>query len=311
MKKATQIFMIIVAVAISTVYTANAQVSINTDGSNPDASAMLEVKSSDKGFLPPRMTAEQMNALSPVDGLTVYNTDVQALCVYNSSKWDCMDVQSIFDKIFYCGDNLRDFRDGKSYSTVQIGTQCWMSENLNIGTRIDGGNAQTDNNTIEKYCYGDDPTNCDIYGGLYQWDEAMGYVTTVGTQGICPTGWHLPSDDEFKTMEIYLGMTTAQANNTGWRGTNEGSKLAGNSSLWHAGNLTLDGDFGSSGFTALPGGYKKIDGTFFNITYNAIFWLSSMGSTGVWSRHLYFNNSDIYRYDNDKTRGYSVRCIKD
>jgi len=87
-----------------------------------------------------------------------------------------------------------DARDGKTYNTVLIGTQCWMRENLNIGTRIDGSQNQTDNGTIEKYCYDDLESNCDIYGGLYQWDEAMQYVTTQGVQGICPAGWHLPTD---------------------------------------------------------------------------------------------------------------------
>jgi uncharacterized protein (TIGR02145 family) len=63
-----------------------------------------------------------------------------------------------------------------------------MAENLNIGTRIDGANNQANNGTIEKYCYSDNTSNCDTYGGLYQWDEAMQYVTTEGTQGICPSG---------------------------------------------------------------------------------------------------------------------------
>jgi uncharacterized protein (TIGR02145 family) len=100
-----------------------------------------------------------------------------------------MDAQSLFDKTFVCGENLNDLRDGQSYSTVLIGTQCWMAENLNIGTMLTGSGNQTDNNTIEKYCYHDSTSYCDTYGGLYQWNQMMQYDTIAGTQGICPSGW--------------------------------------------------------------------------------------------------------------------------
>ena len=80
-----------------------------------------------------------------------------------------------------------DLRDSQSYNTVEIGTQCWMAENLNIGTRIDGSRKQTDNAILEKYCYGDNEANCDIYGGLYQWNEMMQYVTNQGARNL--PGW--------------------------------------------------------------------------------------------------------------------------
>ena len=89
---------------------------------------------------------------------------------------------------------------GRIYNTVLVGTQCWLKENLDIGTRIDGSQNQTNNGMIEKYCYADNPLNCDTYGGLYQWDEAMQYVTTQGAQGICPPGWHIPTLAEFQTL---------------------------------------------------------------------------------------------------------------
>ena len=85
---------------------------------------------------------------------------------------------------------------GQTYNTVLIGNQCWMKENLNIGTRIDFSQDQTNNSIIEKYCYYDDELNCKKYGGLYQWSEMMQYTTIAGTQGICPDGWHLPTIDE-------------------------------------------------------------------------------------------------------------------
>ncbi len=89
---------------------------------------------------------------------------------------------------------------GETYTTVEIGTQCWMKENLDVGAMISGNTNQTNNNLIEKYCYGDNSANCTMYGGLYQWDEAMQYVTTRGAQGICPTGWHIPTQGEFMKL---------------------------------------------------------------------------------------------------------------
>jgi hypothetical protein len=98
-----------------------------------------------------------------------------------------------------------DTRDGKVYTTVYIGTQCWMKQNLNIGTRIAGAGNQTNNGTIEKYCYDDNESNCDYYGGLYQWNEMMQYTTTQGVKGICPKGWHLPTNNEWNVLSTFLG----------------------------------------------------------------------------------------------------------
>jgi len=111
----------------------------------------------------------------------------------------------------------------KTYNTVQIGDQCWLKENLDIGTRINGSQNQTDNGTIEKYCYNDSDANCDTYGGLYQWAEAVQYKNgatnttspdsafTGNVQGICPTGWHLPTNDEFTVLLNTLGFSVLLA----------------------------------------------------------------------------------------------------
>jgi len=99
---------------------------------------------------------------------------------------------------FTCGSPV--LYGGETYQTILIGSQCWFQENLNVGTRINGSSNQTDNGEIEKYCYNNLDANCVTYGGLYQWDEAMQYVTTAGTQGICPDGWHIPiAYPEFNT----------------------------------------------------------------------------------------------------------------
>ncbi len=204
-----------------------------------------------------------------------------------------------------------DSRDNKFYKTVSIGTQTWMAENLDFGTRIDGSGDQTDNSIVEKYCYGDDPANCTTYGGLYQWDEMMQYVTTAGTQGVCPTGWHLPTDDDWKTLEMQLGMTQAQADGTGYRGIDQGSQLADNEPLWYDGALDQNGAFGSSGFAALPSGLRYTNGTFGNQSFSVYLWSSSESGGDAWHRYLYYNKLKVYRYVGLKSQGFSVRCVQD
>jgi uncharacterized protein (TIGR02145 family) len=222
-----------------------------------------------------------------------------------------MDSQFLFNITFSCGDELRDFRDGKAYATVQIGTQCWMAENMNVGTRIDESEDQTDNNTIEKYCYTIGPLSfCDDYGGLYQWDEMMQYVTTEGAQGICPEGWHLPSDAEWKTMEMYLGMPQEDANRIGCRGTDEGGKLKETgTSHWLSPNT---GASNSSGFTAVGGGFSdKGTPAFYNLNAYGYFWSSSKIGSYAWHRHLFYDDAMINRFKYILTMGYSVRCVRD
>ncbi len=138
-----------------------------------------------------------------------------------------------------CGDTLTDSRDGKTYNTVLIGTQCWMAEHINIGTLITGDSA--DNGIIEKYCFSNTESYCTSDGGLYQWDEAMQYAASCdGTgappndtcatpvQGICPSGWHIPSHYEYTTLEKNVGSNPGafpyDETTTGWLGTDEGTK---------------------------------------------------------------------------------------
>ena len=207
---------------------------------------------------------------------------------------------------------LIDTRDNKSYKTVKIGTQTWMAKNLNYGKRIDGVNNQTNNTMIEKYCHNNIEDNCETYGALYQWSEMMQYVTTEGTQGICPSGFHIPSDAEWKTLEVELGMIQAQADAIGNRGTDQGSQLADNISLWSDGDLVQDPTFGTSGFTALPDGIRLPSGTFGNQSFSTSFWTSSESGINAWNRTISFNTSKIDRLDVvSKSYGVSVRCVQD
>ncbi len=314
MKKFKNMIAIIVATAISLSYTANAQVSINTDGSDPDPSSMLDVKSSDKGMLIPRLTQIQIEGItSPANGLTVFNTDDNKLYAYRdcSSLWIeiAVGTETITPVIPFCGDSIVDSRDGQFYSIVLIGSQCWMAENLNIGTMVNSSSNQYDNSTIEKYCYNNSPTYCDTYGGLYQWNEMMQYVITEGTQGICPTGWHIPTDDEYKTLEMQLGMSQAAADSAGYRGTDEGGKLKETGTThWDSPNI---GATNSSGFTALPGGYRQIVfNPFVQIGSNAYFWSSSNIGPFAWIRSLFYLDSRVERTEGLNERGYSVRCVR-
>src|SRR5680860_995413 len=177
---------------------------------------------------------------------------------------------------------------------LTIGTQTWAKYNLNVGTMITGVTEQADNSTLEKYCYDDNGSNCTTYGGLYQWDEAMQYVTTEGAQGICPAGSHIPSDNDIKILEMQLGMSQAQADAVGWRGTDQGTKLKPG---------------GSSGLNFLLGGYRLAAGTFGDLTVDAYAWPSSESGTNALFRVLYSGNVTVGRSVIAKTTGFPVRCL--
>ncbi|MCD4665240.1 MAG: hypothetical protein K8R68_08205, partial [Bacteroidales bacterium] len=208
-----------------------------------------------------------------------------------------------------CGDSLLDYTDGQKYATVLIGSQCWMAENLNVGNRIDGVADMTDNSIIEKYCYDNQESNCDTYGGLYQWDELMQYITTSGAQGICPGEWHIPTDNEWKilegTVDSQFGVGDPVWNILGYRGFDAGLNLKSISG-WSSGNGT-----DLYGFTALPCGFRNTDGSFYNLTNYTHFWSSDESGSNAWKRILDNGSMQVSRNYSDKGFGFSVRCIKD
>ena len=191
---------------------------------------------------------------------------------------------------------ITDPRDGQVYPTVQIGDQCWMAKNFNIGKMIQKKEIQADNGIIEKYCYEDNVAYCHTYGGLYQWDELMQYGTIEKAKGICPLGWHVPSDAEWTKLIDFLGGKSVAADkmksSSGW--SNNGNGL------------------NSSGFTALPGGNRSNDGRFYNLTYGAYFWSSTKNSSAnAWIRNLAYDRKDVGRNKYNKAYGWSVRCLRD
>lgn len=260
--------------------------------SSPDPSAQLDLSSTTRGFLPPRMTSNQRNAISlPSEGLVIYNTDEKTLNIYNGSTWGVLSP-------VVCGQSFRDPRNNSVYNTVKIGTQCWMAQNLNLGNRINGSLDQINNGIIEKYCYNDLESNCDIYGGLYQWSEMMQYQTTEGIQGLCPTGWHLPSDAEWTVLTTNLGGLTISGGKMKEIGTTH----------WASPNT---GATNSSGYTALPGGGRSGGVFFYVLTNTNLIWSSTQyDGTNSWSRRLYYNSADVSRQYNYKSDGFSIRCIQ-
>ena len=214
-------------------------------------------------------------------------------------------------KDFECGDSIIDHRDGKKYGTVLIGKQCWMSQNLNFGSMILGVTPQTPG-TDEKYCYDDFETKCDTFGGLYQWDEMMQYVTDEGTQGICPEGFHLPTGAEWKVLEgnvdSHYGLGVPEWDGTDWRGFDAGAHLK-SAAGWES-DLNGDDDFG---FTALPGGCLEFLFTSFGwLGYYGQFWSSSESDAlNAWGRYLKYSRDNVFRVENGKAYGFSVRCLQD
>ncbi|HZJ34787.1 MAG TPA: FISUMP domain-containing protein, partial [Candidatus Angelobacter sp.] len=178
---------------------------------------------------------------------------------------------------------------------LAVGTQVWAKANLNVGTRIAGVTNQTNNAILEKYCYSDTESNCTTYGGLYQWNEAMQYVTTQGAQGICPTGSHIPSDNDWKILEMQLGMSQAQADATSFRGTDQGTQLKSG---------------GASGLNMPLAGHRGVLGPFYNLSYYASLWSSSESSATAWKRYLASALATVDRDPDSKDNGFSVRCLK-
>jgi uncharacterized protein (TIGR02145 family) len=145
---------------------------------------------------------------------------------------------------------------------------------------------------IEKYCYNDDSTNCTTRGGLYQWDEAMQY-NSESLQGICPGGWHIPSFNEFQTLESSVNFIGNALKEIG-QGVGDGSGT------------------NASGFSALLAGNRHSDGYFNDLGTYARFWSSTEGEPETaYMLRLTNAGSSVLLYDINKGFGYSVRCVKD
>ncbi|MFW5773335.1 MAG: FISUMP domain-containing protein [Tangfeifania sp.] len=182
--------------------------------------------------------------------------------------------------------------DGNTYTIQKIGDQHWTGENLRVTHAPDG-------TPIESYVYKNDTAYEMKYGRLYTWDAAMNGSAEKGAQGICPCGWHIPTDEEFKQLEMHLGMTQAEADmiNT-WRGH-------------PVGNLLKAG--GNSGYNAQMSGKRSPGKVFSTMGTMEYIWTSTeYGNSSAWRRCLQKDDSRVGRWHTfSKSYSLSVRCVKD
>ena len=203
-----------------------------------------------------------------------------------------------------CGDLV--YHEGYDYSTVQIGDQCWFSENCRYLPDVFPSNEQSSNEQ-RYYVYGYEGTNIEtakgsdnyeIYGVLYN-------RPAVVTDDICPLGWHIASDEEWQTLEISLGMSESIAMELDFRGTNEGAQMKSISGWFNNGNGT-----NTSGLNSRPGGLLSGIG-FYGLELHGFFWTSTVSENSYLVRQLVFGDDSISRQYENPEVGFSARCIKD
>ncbi len=247
----------------------------------------------------------------------------------------CATPQGISDgECFVCGqDNV--LYQNKTYHTVQINNQCWLRENLDVGTMVSGVSSeppchnitagywscQVNPDIIEKYCYQDDANNCNTYGGLYEWTEMMGFPyqcgygdfssgsSNCGTettytinekhQGICPTGWHIPSQSDWHELELGLATNTCNENRVNnWECSPAGATLQ---------------TISTSTFSALAAGDRFSSGGFMYINQHAIYWITrTSGNYDAFYYAMIPSRDDIIQYNySSRNYGFPVRCLRD
>ena len=185
--------------------------------------------------------------------------------------------------------SMTDSRDGKTYNTVIINGKEWMAENL--AYKAGSG----------CWAYNDDEDNVATYGYLYNWETA---------KTACPPGWHLPTDEEWKQLEMAVGMSQSQADDRDWRGTNEGLKLKAKSG-WSFDGYDGNG-YDDFGFSALPGGFRYYIGGFDHMGLYGRWWTATeLSSTNAWMRKMYLSSDQVDRDYTSKESGFSVRCVRD
>jgi uncharacterized protein (TIGR02145 family) len=287
----------------NTIYGDLSDGSVSLGTTFPHEDAIMELSSTTKGFLPPRMTAAQKDAIdNPPEGLIVYNTSHKSLEIFDGTLWNTITYY------FNCGTNQVMDPDGNYYNTVQIGNQCWMVGNLKTtkyrnGVSINYPGDDTlawGNDTEGSYAwYNNELAWKDLYGALYNWYAAM------NTNGLCPMGWHVPTEEELTTLANYVGGTSVA-----------GGKLKSNRTFpieqprWDAPNTGATDEYG---FCALPGGIRwATSGNYSFMGTLGNWWTTTIFGAG-YARHLSLssNSAELNISWSSAHFGFSVRCIKD
>ena len=223
-----------------------------------------------------------------------------------------------FDMLSIANQGVTDY-DGNHYNAVLIGNQIWMEENMKVTHYPNGdiiplvtdntawGNL-ADNNTDDAYCYYNNNASgeADTYGALYTWAAAMGdnavssSANPSGVQGVCPTGWHLPSSAEWTELTNYLGGISVAGGKLKETGTTH----------WNTPNTDATNE---TGFSALPGGLRYYsNGTFNYMGARGGWWSSTVYSSSyTWGRSVLYDDARVFFSNISKSYGYSVRCVKD
>ncbi|OFY20198.1 MAG: hypothetical protein A2W98_12710 [Bacteroidetes bacterium GWF2_33_38] len=255
-------------------------------------------------------TPDIRNFNGKIDDVRIYNralneNEITALYFENL----CVTGQTVTDTIQKF---IFDGRDCKSYPIEKIGNQWWMTKNLNTNKYADGSTIPNETNSTIwdslttgalSYYNNDSAQYAETYGALYNW------YAVNDSRGVCPTGWHVASDDKWKILEMELGMSQAQADLIAFRGTSEGGKLKESGfNHWASPNT---GATNSSGFTGLPSGFRHVAGTFHNILISTSWWSSTpFNNDSTYDRYVDYQNAQVYRINVDNNFGFSIRCLK-
>jgi len=287
-----------------------------------DPSSLLELKSSERGFLITRMTSNQRDAIqNPAEALMIFNTTSQCLEIFVQG-WHSIWCDT--DTGFVCGNPVSDLA-GNSYNTVQIGSQCWFSENL----RYDNGcsNVNWENNTDVGWCGFHNQDNANVYGLLYQWSAGMNNSTDTAAQGLCPPGWRIPTNVDWSILERTVCTSgTCETDfpftltSFGWLGTDEGKKLKSCRTVTYGSCPTNEHPrwdehataFGTDlhGFSALPGGFRENSGTFSNYSTHGYWWTSTPNGANAINRMMRFSATTVFRGSYNKSSAMYIRCLK-
>lgn len=313
---------------------------------NPNALEFIEMVSPSY----PNLYAGNVAGVTRIGGFNNAGATVPvgALCVLKYTYKGGQSKLELYDDGASCeyagqnGNALNDkptaqyYLSGYLVPVVAIGTQVWMSENLNVGEMVNSGTNQTNNSKVQKYCWDNNPANCEIDGGLYQWDEMMNYNTAEGSQGICPNGWRIPTTVDFEQLAKFTRVDTSEQYTTyigtGWK--NDGSWYNQSGIALKGATYTARGKdpagnpiqvTNSTGFNAIKNGNYYMG--FRNGPRNKFFvgqWWTSSLVAGKNIATNYGNDNALYpiywqvNQSNNalapagayKNHGYPVRCIK-